>query len=353
MVFHPEQHEDESATNGDGNVTVLGQTFALDSGSDRSGLDTALDLLFNHPNVAPHVSRHLIQRLVTSNPSSAYLARIARVFNDNGNGVKGDLGAVVRAILLDPEARNESHLIDPSFGKAKEPLLAITQLLRAVHVSPLNGWTSQGGETMNGVYWYNEPQKRLGQGPLRSPSVFNFYSPNHIPRNSHFINDDLVAPEFQIYTDQMLINYNNLVFRLLDSFEKNHNLRLARKTMDEFRASFNQNSGKILLTNLDTELTIFEQALEGDSNRNFKAIDDKTTDREGDTPKANAVDALLDHLDLLLLGGNMTPEFRSAMKHYLVTSAATNHPEPVREAIYLIRDAVAMIATSSSYMIQK
>jgi uncharacterized protein (DUF1800 family) len=353
MVFHPEHHEDESAINGDGNVTVLGRTFALDSGSDRSGLDTALDLLFDHPNVAPYVSRHLIQRLVTSNPSSAYLARIARVFNNNGNGVKGDLKAVVRAILLDPEARNDRYLVDPSFGKAKEPLLAITQLLRAIHVLPLNGWNSIENVTMSGIYWFRAPQRRLGQGALRSPSVFNFYRPNHIPRNNHFVSNDLVAPEFQILTDQMLINYNKLVYNLLSRFEKNRIRHLEEKTLAEFSATFNHYSEKMLLTNLDEELALFEQALEGDSNRNFMNINDTSLDSEGDTPKANAVDALLDHLDLLLLGGNMSPEFRSAMKHYLVSSAATNSQDPFTEAINLIRDAITMIVTSSSYMIQK
>ncbi|PUB91598.1 MAG: hypothetical protein DBP01_01520, partial [gamma proteobacterium symbiont of Ctena orbiculata] len=353
MVFHAEQHENESATGGDGYVTVLGQTFSLNSGNDQSGLDSALDVLFSHPNVAPYVSRHLIQRLVTSNPSPAYLARVAQVFDNNGNGVKGDLKAVVRAILLDPEARDDRYLIDPSFGKAKEPLLAITQLLRAVHTSPLNGWSSQSGVTMNGVYWFRAPQTILGQGPLRSPSVFNFYSPGHIPRDNRFIVHNLVAPELQIQTDQMLIEYNNLVFSLLNSFEKNHIIHFTGETLAAFGASFNSHSEKILLTNFDTEISLFEQALEGDNDRDFASINDTSTDIQGDTPKANAIDALLDHLDLLLLGGQMSPEFRSALKHYLVASAGTNHSRPFMEARSVIRDAITMIATSSSYMIQK
>ncbi|MBT3011283.1 MAG: DUF1800 family protein [Candidatus Thiodiazotropha sp. (ex Lucina aurantia)] len=353
MVFHPEQHENESATGGDGYVTVLGQTFSLNSGNDQSGLDSGLDVLFSHPNVAPYVSRHLIQRLVTSNPSPAYLARVAQVFNNNGNGVKGDLKAVVRAILLDPEARDDRYLIDPSYGKAKEPLLAITQLLRAVHSSPLNGWNSQSGVAMNGVYWFRAPQAILGQGPLRSPSVFNFYSPGHIPRDNRFIVHNLVAPELQIQTDQMLIEYSNLVFSLLNSFEKNHIIHFTGETLAAFGASFNSHSEKILLTNFDTEISLFEQALEGDNDRDFASINDTSTDIEGDTPKANAIDALLDHLDLLLLGGHMSPEIRSALKHYLVTSAGTNHNRPFMEARSVIRDAIAMIVTSSSYMIQK
>ncbi len=353
MVFHPEHHEDEAAAGGDGSVTLLGQTFALNAGSDQSGLDRALDVLFNHPNVAPYVSRHLIQRLVSSNPSSAYLARVAQVFNNNGNGVKGDLRAVVRAILLDPEARDDRHLIDPSYGKAKEPMLAYTQLLRAVHTTPLNGWNSQGGVAMNGVYWIRAPQRRLGQGPLRSPSVFNFYSPDHIPRDNRFVAHNLVAPELQIQTDQILIEYNNLIYSTLHRFEKNYVLHLAGETLAEYGSSFHTYSEKILLTNFDTELAIFEQALEGDSNRDFAAINDRSTDSQGDTPKANAVDALLDHLDLLLLGGQMSSDYRSALKHYLLESAGTNHRNSFTEARALIRDAITMIVTSSSYMIQK
>ncbi|MEW8586405.1 MAG: DUF1800 family protein [Candidatus Thiodiazotropha sp.] len=353
MVFHPEHHEDESASGGDGYVTVLGKRFALDSGNDRSGLDSALDLLFNHPNVAPYVSRHLIQRLVTSNPSSAYLARVAQVFNDNGSGAKGDLKAVVRAILVDPEARDGRYLIDPSHGKAKEPLLAFTHLLRALHTTPLAGWISQGGETMNGVYWFRAPQNRFGQGPLRSPTVFNFYSPNHIPRDNRFISHGLVAPELQIQTDQMLIEYNNLIFSTLNGFEKNRVIHLDGDTLTEFGASFDSGSEKILLTSFDTELAIFEQALEGDRNKDFASIDDTSVDSEGDTPKANAIDALLDHLDLLLLGGQMSSEYRSALKHYLLVSTGTNQGSPLAEAHSLIRDAVTMIVTSSSYMIQK
>jgi hypothetical protein len=151
----------------------------------------------------------------------------------------------------------------------------------------------------------------------------------------------------------MLIDYNNLVFSLLSRYEKNRITRISDQTLAEFGASFHYYSEKVLLTNLDTELALFEQALEGDTNRNFATINDTTVDSEGDTPKANAVDTLLDHLNLLLLGGQMSDEYRLAMKHYLVTSAATNHSSPFAEALYLIRDAITMIATSSSYMIQK
>jgi uncharacterized protein (DUF1800 family) len=353
MVFHSERHEDESASGGDGYVRVLGQTLSLDSGADGSGLDGALDLLFAHPNVAPYVSRHLIQRLVTSNPSPDYLARVASVFNDNGNGVKGDLGAVVRAILLDPEARDDRHMIDPSYGKAKEPLLGLTQLLRAVDTTPLNGWSSQSGVAMNNVYWFRSPQRQLGQAALRSPSVFNFYSPDHIPRDDRFTSRSLVAPELQIQTDQMLIEYGNLIFSLLNGLEKNRIINLTDKSLTEFAGSLNHYSEKIVLTNLDAQISLFEQALEGDANRDFASLGDASVDSQGDTPRANAIDALLEHLDLLLLGERMPPQFKAALKHYLLNSADTNRGRPLEQVRTTIRDAITMIVTSSEYMTQK
>ena len=98
-----------------------------------SGLDTAIKIIFNHPNVGPFVSRHLIKHFVTSNPTPAYVSRIATVFNDDGNGVRGNLKAVLRAILLDQEAYNQSIEVG---GRVKEPLLVLTQFLRAMEARP-------------------------------------------------------------------------------------------------------------------------------------------------------------------------------------------------------------------------
>jgi uncharacterized protein (DUF1800 family) len=353
MVFHPAEHEDEVAEGGDGNITLLGQTLPLSSGADNSGLDRALDILFAHPNVAPYVSKHLINRLVTSNPSSSYVARVARIFNNNGEGIKGDLKAVVRAILLDPEARNDNHNINPSFGKSKEPLLAITQLLRAAHISPLNGWTSRDNVPMEHVYWFRLPERYLNQGAMRSLSVFNFYDSDHVPSDNYFTNHNLVGPEFQIQSEQMLVMYNNLVHVLLSKFEKNKITTLDGKTLSEFSASRLQRYYLSLLTNFDTELRLLEQALENDSNRDFASLNETDPDNSGDTPKARAVDALINHLDRLLLGSVMADEYRSALRHYLLSSSNTNTQNNFENARRMIQDAYTLIATSSAYMIQK
>ena len=98
-----------------------------------SGLDAAIKVVFNHPNVGPFVSRHLIKYFVTSNPTPSYIERVATVFNDDGSGIRGNLKAVIRAILLDEEAYNQSVELG---GKVKEPLLALSQFLRVMKARP-------------------------------------------------------------------------------------------------------------------------------------------------------------------------------------------------------------------------
>ncbi|MCG7981487.1 MAG: DUF1800 family protein [Candidatus Thiodiazotropha lotti] len=352
MVFNPSMHEDEAAEGGDGRITLMGQTLSLNSGSDQSGLDSALDRLFAHPNIAPYVSKHLIQRLVTSNPSANYVARVARIFNDNGQGVKGDLKAVVRGILLDPEARDESYQSNPAYGKAKEPLLAITQLLRAAHVTPLNGWSSKQNVAMNHVYWYREPENQINQAAMRAPSVFNFYSPGHVPSDPYFTSHQLVGPEFQIQTSQMLVDYNNLVVFLISNLEKNRIIKNSGKSLSEF-ANLRKYYSLSLLTSFDTELRLFEQALENDSNGDFSNLKDDITDNNGDTPKSRGINALIDHLDLQLLGSQMSDEYRDALKHYLMTSNYTNSGNNFERARRIVQEAFIFITTSSAYMIQK
>ncbi|MBW9268384.1 MAG: DUF1800 family protein [Candidatus Thiodiazotropha sp. (ex. Lucinisca nassula)] len=352
MVFNPTMHEDEAAEGGDGRITLMGQTLLLNAGSDQSGLDSALDRLFAHPNVAPYVSKHLIQRLVTSNPTAHYVARIAQIFNDNGQGVKGDLKAVVRGILLDPEARDESYQSNPAYGKAKEPLLAITQLLRAAHVTPLNGWLSKQNVAMNHVYWYREPEKQINQAAMRSPSVFNFYSPGHVPSDPYFTSHQLVGPEFQIQTSQMLVDYNNLVVTLISNLEKNRIIKNSGESLNEF-ASSRRHYSLSLLTNFDTELRLFEQALENDSNGDFSSLKDGSMDSSGDTPKSRGINALIDHLNLQLLGRKMSDDYRDALKHYLMGSSYTNSGNNVEAARRIVQEAFTFITTSSAYMIQK
>lgn len=148
----------------------------------------ALDTIFNHPNIGPFIAYRLIQQLVTSNPTPAYVQRVATVFNNNGKGVRGDMAAVVTAVLTDTEARDMTSVSSPSFGKLREPILRLAHWMRAFSA------TSQSGNWLMGSTSANTS---LGQSPLTSPSVFNFWPPGYAPPNTQLASHNLLSPEFQ------------------------------------------------------------------------------------------------------------------------------------------------------------
>lgn len=168
-------------------------------------INDALNNLFNHPNTPPYVSRFLIQRLVTSNPSPAYIERVANVFINNGQGVRGDLAAVVRAILLDFEATDCSKGDDVNFGMLREPFVRYVQFNKAFNVSTLSG---NYRNDMNNIYL------ATGQRPLASPTVFNFFQQDYQPIGP-ITDANLVAPEFQITDAQTMVGYVNSLYRWL------------------------------------------------------------------------------------------------------------------------------------------
>ena len=161
----------------------------------QESLQLALDNLFNHQNVAPFISKQLIQRLITSNPTPQYVERIASVFNDNGEGVRGDLAAVVKAIYLDDEARHYGSVLSYQ-GKIKEPLLKTVQF-----------WRNLNARSPEGFYKTWNLVDRYGQGPMQSSSVFNFFRPDYQPAQLRA--DALVAPELQIAGDATIIGTMN------------------------------------------------------------------------------------------------------------------------------------------------
>lgn len=165
-------------------------------------LKIALDTLFNHPNVGPFMGRQLIQRLVTSNPSPAYISRVAAAFNNNGNGVRGDMKAVIRAILLDPEATEAAK---PK--KLREPLLRMANFLRAFNATSKNGWYFAWGTS--------DINNGLGMTVLQSPSVFNFYRPGYAPPGSALAGAGLVGPELQITSGPSTAGYLNYLQRIM------------------------------------------------------------------------------------------------------------------------------------------
>ena len=172
-------------------------------------LRLALDTLIAHPNAAPFIGRQLIQRLVTSNPSPAYVARVAAKFKDNGAGQKGDLKAVIKAILLDTEARSDAGLADPASGKLREPVLRFVQWARSFNVSSVDDTWPIGD--------LSDAAAKLGQSPLRAPSVFNFFRPGYVPPNSPIAVRSLNAPEFQITTESSVAGYVNFMQKTITS----------------------------------------------------------------------------------------------------------------------------------------
>ena len=182
---------------------------ASTTGGGTAAIKTALDTIFTHPNVAPFVSKQLIQRMVTSNPSPGYVGRVASAFADNGSGVRGDMKAVVRAILTDSEARADSMISGTTFGRLREPVMRVTGWARAFNVnSPANTWPF--GDT-------SSPSTRLGQSMGRAPSVFNFFRPGYTPPNTAISNAGLVAPEFQITNEQSVVGYVNYINALINN----------------------------------------------------------------------------------------------------------------------------------------
>ncbi len=177
--------------------TFLGCTLSAGQNTTQD-MNAFLDCLFNHPNVGPFIATRLIRSMVTSNPSPAYIQRVATVFNDNGSGVRGDLTAVVKAILTDPEARNDAA--PASSGRLKDPIFHAISFVRA-----LNGSMS----ATNGLPW---AFSRMAQTPLTPPSVFSFYSPTYrIPQTPFF------GPEFQIYTPTESILRGNFLWEAISN----------------------------------------------------------------------------------------------------------------------------------------
>ena len=167
----------------------------------------ALDGLFNHPNVPPFVSKQLIQHLVTSNPSPAYVSRVAAAFADNGRAVRGDMQAVIHAVLTDVEARDDSQVASTQFGKLREPVTRLVQWGRAFKVtSPTNLWPF--GNTTSTA-------SRIGESPGRAPSVFNWFRPGYVPPGTAIESNGHVAPEFQITNEPSLIAYVNYLHTLI------------------------------------------------------------------------------------------------------------------------------------------
>ena len=185
--------EERSAYHDYGAKTLIDGAGAPASLPMRDDLANAMRAVFMHPNAGPFISKHLIQKLVTGDPTPGYVARVASVFNANASGARGDLKAVVRAILLDPEARGATKL-DPGYGKLREPALFVAGTARALNAAT------------DGVFF--RPQtSAMGQPIYTAPSVFNYYPPDYVVPGT-----TALGPEFAIQNTSTALaraNYAN------------------------------------------------------------------------------------------------------------------------------------------------
>jgi uncharacterized protein (DUF1800 family) len=193
MIVYPQYHSITAKT-------FLGVTIPAGNNDAAADLRIALDTIFNNPNVPPFICKQLIQRLVTSNPSPGYVSRCSSTFVNNGSGTRGDLAAVVRTILTDAEARDINSANSATFGKIREPMIRMTNWMRAF-----------GATSVSGNYLLNSTSGNtsLGQSALASPSVFNFFRPGYVPPNTRAGAQNLTVPEFQIVDEVTVAGYAN------------------------------------------------------------------------------------------------------------------------------------------------
>lgn len=261
-------------------------------GSAQADLSAALDNIFRHPNVGPFIGRQLIQRLVTSNPSPGYVARVAAAFDDNGQGVRGDMKAVVRAILFDAEARDPTSQ-PANFGKVREPILRLTHLWRALNARSQSGHMDE--------FWTLE--MNIGQSPMYAASVFNFFSPRYMP-TGELTDLGLAAPELQLATDYMMPSTEGyLGFKTFEVYTENPDLG-------------------------PNEIAI---------------------DLSRDTPLAADAAALIDRYNLLFLSGQMSAGMRQALSTRL-NGMPGNSVEARRSRV---KEALYLIVNSPEYVVQK
>lgn len=296
-----------------------------------AALKSALDGLFNHPNVGPFFGRQMIQRLVTSNPSPAYVSRVASAFNNNGAGVRGDMKAVWIAILLDDEARSAANQTNPRFGKLREPMLRFAQWGRSFNVvSKAGSWKLRD---------FSDSSNNLGQSPMRSPSVFNFFRPGYVPPGTEMAKPgvEATAPEFQLVNETTTGGYINFM-------------------QGRIRSGIRVNNPSVALPEYVSNTDALD--FEGDYSSLLALINNATiTDAEAQ----RVSQAITEHINVLLCAGQLsagtattiTAALKAAMLQSgkRITSASTTQMDTLRRD--LVAAAVLMVMACPDYLIQK
>lgn len=304
LQMYDEQHSELEKT-------FLGLTIPAGTGGDES-IDRAIDHVFNHPNLAPFVSRQLIQRFTTSHPDPAYVERVARAFESGtyqapnrsfGRGERGDMRATLAAILLDPMFFDGTVDNDPAFGKIREPVLRFAHYARAFDM----GNVISSNE--NFLRDTSSPTTRLGQQPYRAPSVFNFYRPGYVAPSTETGARGLNAPELQIVNEGSMVGYTN------------------------FMTDYVMNRTSQRDSDLDSFVPDYSDEL--------ALVDDPA--------------ALVDHLDTLLMAGRMSDVTRDRMVQVISAIPIRDNTPENTEADRLTRVevAVTMAVTSPGFVVQR
>ncbi len=292
MAMYEFYHDKTEKVMIDGTVLPFNQSGLQD-------IDQALDILFNHPNVGPFLSIRLIQQLVKSNPTPAYVNRVATVFNNNGAGVRGDLKAVVEAILLDPEARDCAWIDHPQSGKLLQPIERMTNLFVAFDIT----------SPSNKLYFKdaNELEEELGQAFLAAPSVFNFFSPFYA-EDSYVEPNNMVSPEFQILNTTSGIYYMNIIEDALKNRPFSN-----RTILNGTGNGLNNNNADEPFLNFDDEINELAN---------------------------NGVEAMLDRLNILLCRGQLSTRNKGIIEDFITQSFSNvsgfDNEDAVKSAVYLI-----------------
>ncbi len=312
MAVNPDNHDNTEKVLLNGTVLPAG----LPPGED---LKRALDNIFHHPNVGPFISKLLIQQLVTSNPTPAYVGRVAAIFNNNGQGIRGDMKAVVRAILLDPEARGNVKT-DPDYGHLREPVLFLTNVTRPFNpTSQPTAAASCGGQS-DGVL--NLATIPLDQDVMHPPTVFNYYPMDYIIPGTN-----LAGPEFGIFSTGTALKRPNLVNQFAQPASN------VSTVASGIPVSANPMTGPINAQILNPNYAPCGTRI--DLTR-FQTL--AAADLTGNT--------LVDALNREMLNGSMSSEMRADILTAVQAVAPTSTLKRARTAFYLV-------ATSPQFQVQR
>ncbi len=310
MTMFPAFHSDLEKS-------FLGTTIPAGAGGTES-IDMALDAIFDHPNVGPFIGRQLIQRFVTSDPSPAYVGRVAAAFDagtyalpdgtDVGEGLRGDLAATLAAVLFDDEARSDAATAADTFGKVREPVLRFVNWARAFDAQPVTP-----EHTI--VLWDTSSPSALAQHPYRAPSVFNFYRPGYVAPGTQSGAAGLTVPELQIVNASSVAGYANY--------------------MTYFALEFAQ----FAVDNAFIDAADAQNSLRPDYSAEIALADDPA--------------ALIDRLDDLLTYGMMSDETRADIDAALQNIPLTNGDPNYDGARFRVQIAVLMAMTSPDYLVQR